>query len=170
MTQVFLSISALIASLLLRSPIMFTEKKRETKSRGIKVKPADLDSPIKCPNGDNGDDVTWYDVNSLRFRNGWSSSLQKFKWRWIIMATIPMAIVKITMCKKNFCDVLAQFYYYDYEYDVWCTCEAFMGTFYSINERIIVSSIMLSRSENIISMQWNCNSVDSSISRWNTCT
>ncbi|KAL5251464.1 hypothetical protein ACHWQZ_G016983 [Mnemiopsis leidyi] len=51
----------------LRSPIMFTEKKKETKSRGCKVKPANLDTET---DGEKTDDVTWYDVNSLRFRNG----------------------------------------------------------------------------------------------------
>ena len=54
----------------LRSPIMFTEKKRDTKSRGCKVKPLDLDTPNGTGDSKTDDDVTWYDVNSLRFRNG----------------------------------------------------------------------------------------------------
>ena len=68
---------------------MFTEKKRETRSRGCKVKPADLDSPNGA--GDNkSDDVTWYDVNSLRLRNGWGS----FRMKWINCQWFPCQLLK----------------------------------------------------------------------------
>lgn len=55
----------------LRSPTVFTEgKRRDTRMRSCGVKPGDLDEEQGSQSDEEEPDVTWYDVNSLRLRNG----------------------------------------------------------------------------------------------------